>query len=990
LRGIALILAVAIARPCLAAAPTAPAPVSENTVELHLWNIPKKGSTNPLEVARRRVFDAFCLRHPKIRVRALVPLKIEGPAQEGNEFLAVAGGVAPDVFYLFGRKISDYNLQNFFYPLNDYLADYVVRHDKPYSGIAAPDKVWELCHDADRIIAVPYSYYSMALLCEKAAFAKAGLAGRHPKNWQELYEFARKLTFDPSKETGANPNDPVQYGINILTGIYAGWHYLQYVWSAGGDVVKPYYPLDGTMHAVPAPPLDYREFGIRLSNEDSFYPAVEQARDDLTRRGLPADYSITDLKWRLETNKPEAVEAIFFYRKMAHQPWLRNGDHEFDITPEMIQAGKAVDPVTGDVFDLNDEAVQKRIYYGVSAAADVQSGIELGNWRTAMSIGTLGEASNIDPNQTKFVPFPSRKGFPPAAFIAGHYLGINAAIVTANVPGRRDVQAIRDAAWQYIEFLTGPEAERMRIDTFVEYGLAEFIRPALLESAGYGDLLARIPQERRELWDNLNSYARVEPYSKGFTHVMTRELGMVIEAALGDRFDMKTGGYGRDLQAIMDDTCRNVNTMVLGELPDSVVQKRSRIGWVVFAVMAAGLMIGARLIVKLAMQARVKLADTEGFGVGGNPSRRRLYAWLFLTPAVASIAIWAYYPLLWGLLMGFQDYKILGGSTYIGLRNFVEAVSEPKFWRYLLQTLQYMVMLVGIGFCIPIILAVLLTEIPRMKVFFRTVYYLPAVTTGLATLFLWKRLLYDPSHRGVINQLMIWFNSWPVGLVMAVKAAVLVATLLIIVSLFLQSARDYNSPAKRWFFGVCAGAFSVLLAVILIGVLRDGGLGAFTSPFEFEKQSFLRDPNLAMLWVVVPTIWASAGPGCLIYLAALKGIPEEQYEAADLDGAGLWHKLVHVSYPNLKALIIINFIGAVVAGFKESMNIFVMTGGGPEYATMTTGLYIWYNAFMFLNFGLAAAMAWIMGAMLIGFTLWQLRILDKLQFRSAAVEEEMS
>ena len=137
----------------------------------------------------------------------------------------------------------------------------------------------------------------------------------------------------------------------------------------------------------------------------------EQARDDLTSRGLPADYSITDLKWRLETNKPEAVEAIFFYRKMAHQPWLRNGEHEFDITPEMIRAGKAVDPVTGDVFDLNDEAVQKRIYYGVSAAADVQSGIELGNWRTAMSIGTLGEASNIDPNQTKFVPFPSRKGF---------------------------------------------------------------------------------------------------------------------------------------------------------------------------------------------------------------------------------------------------------------------------------------------------------------------------------------------------------------------------------------------------------------------------------------------------------------------------------------------------------------------------------------------------------------------------------------------------
>ena len=152
-------------------------------------------------------------------------------------------------------------------------------------------------------------------------------------------------------------------------------------------------------------------------------------------------------------------------------------------------------------------------------------------------------------------------------------------------------------------------------------------------------------------------------------------------------------------------------------------------------------------------------------------------------------------------------------------------------------------------------------------------------------------------------------------------------------------------------------------------------------------QSFLRDPGLAMFWLVVPVIWAGAGPGCLIYLAALKGIPDEQYEAADLDGAGLWNKVLHVTYPNLKALIIINFIGAVIGGFKESGNIFVMTGGGPEDATMTAGLYIWFNA------GIQVATerllpAWIMGSMLIGFTLTQLRILNKLQFRNVAVEEK--
>jgi multiple sugar transport system permease protein len=95
-----------------------------------------------------------------------------------------------------------------------------------------------------------------------------------------------------------------------------------------------------------------------------------------------------------------------------------------------------------------------------------------------------------------------------------------------------------------------------------------------------------------------------------------------------------------------------------------------------------------------------------------------------------------------------------------------------------------------------------------------------------------------------------------------------------------------------------------------------------------------------------------------------------------------------VTYPNLRALIAINFVGAVIGGFKESSNIFAMTGGGPEDSTMTVGLHIWYNAFMFLNFGMATAMAWIMGALLIGFTLKQLQILNKLTFRSTTVEAE--
>ena len=968
-------------------------PLAPEPVELRLWGIPPRGSSKPTWIAKRRVFDAFCRAHPEIRVRALVPLKVEGAAGESSEFLAVAGGVAPDVFYLYGRKVGDYDSQGFLYPLNDYLRRYAAKRGEPYAGIAAPSQVWELCHSRGRIVAVPIRYESMALACDKSIFGRGGLSGRYPRDWEEYYTFARHLTVDPGKEPNGDPADPVQYGISMPQGQSAGWYYLQYVWSAGGEVVQCYYPKGGQLHRVEPPPVDYRRFGIRLSDEDRYLRFMTGVREDLRKRGLPETYSAGDLEWRLETNGPEAMEALRFFRRIVHQPWLRNGDHEFDLTPEMLQARVATDPATGDRFDLDNPAVRKRIYHGVCATADLQSGASrFDNVRYAMQIRVLDEATQADPAQVAFVPFPSRQGFPPASCIAGDYVAINAAIQAENRPGRQNVERVREAAWLYIEFQTDPAAQRIMVDTFVEYGLTEFIRPAMLEAAGYADLLARIPPERLELWDNFANHAKLEPYAKGFSHVMTRELGMTLEAVGNDRPDPRTGAYSRDLQGLMDVVCQNVNTVIMGRMSDEEVRRRSLIGWVLFAGILAALALGVRLIVRLALAARARHRDNEGFGVGGHPARRRLYAWMFLVPAVISILIWSYYPLARGLVMAFQDFKILGGSHYVGLRNFIEVVNEPKFWRYLWQTLIYMSLLVGIGFGAPIVLAILLTEIPRGKVLLRTIYYLPAVTTGLVTLFLWKGLLYNPTSNGVLNRLMDCFNAFPSWLAALVRCATFLGVLLCGAGLLSQARRLCYSRRGRWLFAMAGLAVSLVPLGCLARALALDGIGgvltSVVSPFRFETQSFLRDPDLVLLWLVVPVIWAGAGPGCLIYLAAMKCIPDEQYEAADLDGAGVWLKFTHVLFPNLKALIIINFIGAVIGGFKESGNIFVMTGGGPEDASMTTGLYIWYNAFMFLNFGLATAMAWIMGAMLIGFTLTQLRILNQLEFRAANSAEE--
>lgn len=293
-----------------------------------------------------------------------------------------------------------------------------------------------------------------------------------------------------------------------------------------------------------------------------------------------------------------------------------------------------------------------------------------------------------------------------------------------------------------------------------------------------------------------------------------------------------------------------------------------------------------------------------------------------MAPAVLTILVWAYYPLLRGMVMAFQDYRILGGSHFVGLDNFIEAVGRDTFWIAILNSLIYAVMSLALGFFVPIILALMLNEVPRGKMFFRTVYYLPAVTSVLVIMFLWK-WFYDPSPRGLFNTLIAFYN----------QAAI---------------------------------SFSHLIPAV--------------SHWVIPSQTWLQNPKLAMLCVILPGIWAGAGPGSIIYLAAMKSIPEDMYEAADLDGASVWRKVWSITLPTLKPLIIINFVGAFIGSFKAMENIFIMTGGGPLNATHTIGLEIWYNAFMYLKFGYATAAAWIMGSMLIGFTMYQLKILRNVRF----------
>jgi multiple sugar transport system permease protein len=240
--------------------------------------------------------------------------------------------------------------------------------------------------------------------------------------------------------------------------------------------------------------------------------------------------------------------------------------------------------------------------------------------------------------------------------------------------------------------------------------------------------------------------------------------------------------------------------------------------------------------------------------------------------------------------------------------NFIKVFLDDRFYVSMKQTFKFVAVSLLLGFAAPIFLALLLSEVPRGKTFWRTIFFLPQVSSGLVILFLWK-MFYHPTQYGFLNRVLGYFGVSP--------------------------------------------------------------------------QDWLGDPTWTMAAVIVPGVWAGAGMGSLIYLAALKSIPEELYEAAEVDGAGMLAKLRYVTLPALKPLVIINFIGAFIGTFHTMSNIFALTGGGPGNETMVMSLNIWYEAFAFLRFGTATALAWVLGSILLGFTILQLRWLSKVDFRRA-------
>ncbi|MCX4966510.1 sugar ABC transporter permease [Streptomyces sp. NBC_00654] len=151
----------------------------------------------------------------------------------------------------------------------------------------------------------------------------------------------------------------------------------------------------------------------------------------------------------------------------------------------------------------------------------------------------------------------------------------------------------------------------------------------------------------------------------------------------------------------------------------------------------------------------------------------------------------------------------------------------------------------------------------------------------------------------------------------------------------------------KWFYDPDAGLFNQLLAHV--------GLGPYP---------WLQSTDTAMLSIVLEATWAGFGSTVIIYLAALGSVPSELYEAAEIDGAGIWRRVWHITLPSLRGVILIMLLLQVIGTLQVFTEPFVMTDGGPEDSTLTVLMLIYNYAFQNGDYGAATALSVLLALVL--------------------------
>jgi multiple sugar transport system permease protein len=298
----------------------------------------------------------------------------------------------------------------------------------------------------------------------------------------------------------------------------------------------------------------------------------------------------------------------------------------------------------------------------------------------------------------------------------------------------------------------------------------------------------------------------------------------------------------------------------------------------------------------------------RGVRDGARVLRRRFagearLGWLIASPAFAGLLIFSLAPCLVVFAMALSDWQLGAASArFVGAANFRALADDDAFWISARNTLVYGVAVSSGSLLLGLALALLVEASPLGRLFFRTAFFLPVVSTTVAMAVVWEFLLHPTL--GPVN--------------VALK-----------------------------------------------------GLGLGQVPF-------LADADLVLPTLCAIGIWENAGFNMVLFLAGLRTIPRDLYEAAALDGAQpAWERFWTVTFPMLGPALLFVAVISLVRSFKVFDTIVAITQGGPHRASEVMLFTIYQEGFGFFRIGYASALTIVFLAALVGITALQMRLLDR-------------
>ncbi len=295
-------------------------------------------------------------------------------------------------------------------------------------------------------------------------------------------------------------------------------------------------------------------------------------------------------------------------------------------------------------------------------------------------------------------------------------------------------------------------------------------------------------------------------------------------------------------------------------------------------------------------------AEARALPLAGSAPRRKkrfrhgnmFVALLFLGPSLLGLFLLQVVPIGTALVLGVSEWNIIDPMTFVGLKNFRAVLADATFFRSLNNTLYLTAGLEVLNTLLGLATALWLKHALRGIGLYRTIYFLPLITTWAAVAIAW-RYMYS----------------------------------------------------------------------------LDGPINALLTPFGLDPVPWLSRPEWAMPAVIITITWKTLSWKTIILLAGLQSIPTEYYEASSIDGARRGQQFFKITLPLLSPALFFALIIGIINTLQLFDPIFIMTDGGPADATRTLSYYIYARGFQSLRMGYAAALSWVLFAIILLFTLFQ-------------------